>query len=52
MTEEKRIEEILTIIQKIEGSELSVREYFENGLRILNTMDIHDLDSRFVQFDV
>ena len=31
MTEENRIEEILSAIQKIEGSELSVREYFKRN---------------------
>ena len=31
MTKENRIEEILTIIRKIEGSELSVREYFKRN---------------------
>ena len=41
-----------TIGLEMNPKEPKLMDKLEKGLRILNTMDIHDLDDRFVQFDV
>jgi hypothetical protein len=32
--------------------EPKLMDKLEKGLRILNTMDVYDIDGRFIQFDV
>jgi hypothetical protein len=41
-----------TIELEMNPKEPKLMDKLEKGLRILNTMDVHDLDGRFVQFDV